>query len=220
MPTFADLNGIPIISGRITLPMFGIWHADVLLGIPTGIAGPQILTLLGQPYVCFVVRAIEYSGARSVRVVGGLGGWRKKISAKQYHSPVGVPGSLVLADAAAEAKEVPPVPSPFVPATLGKDFVRVAGPASLVLSQVCGTDGWWMDPKGVIQTFPRLPTPIVTPFTATAVRGAAGLFVIATDFPVQWTPGVVFANGIVSGTVNRVTHVIEKDTFRTEVMGP
>jgi hypothetical protein len=216
---FASLNGAALQRCKLTLPYAGIWHADVdvaddALPLP---AGPQLLVLAGVSYTCAVIRAIDFAGKREVRLVGGTGGWRKSIPAKDYASPAGVPTSVVLADAASAVLEAPPVLDPTVTPTLGPSWERQAGTASLVLWAILSL-GWWMDPTGVVQTAPRLPTPITSYFDAVTVQGAPGRVLIATETPGDWTPGRTFVGPTVSGTVNRVTHTAESSSFRTEIM--
>jgi hypothetical protein len=219
---FAQLNGIPVTKLHLVIPALGIWHADVTLTQAIDVTAPQLLLLAGTTWTGAVVRAVDFSGERSVRIVGGTGGWRKTVPALQYASPIGVPTVTVLADVAALVQEIPPVLDPTVPPVLGTGYVRQLGPASLVLQdlQDRGLLSWWMDPFGVVQTAPRLPTPPVLPFVAEAVRGAAGWYRIATETPIEWMPGVLFASVTVTGTVSRVEHRVDRGHFWTEVLLP
>lgn len=80
-------------------------------------------------------------------------------------------------------------------------------------------DDWWMTAIGVIQTGPiRPPTPIVSPWTAIAYDGAAGILEVATDSPGDWMPGALFANAIVQGSVSRVSHVLSAESLTSTVM--
>ena len=215
----ATLSGIPIADGTITWPYAGIWHADISLTLPTDIAGPQVLLFAGKPWACAYVRAIDFSGQRGVRVVGGMGGWRTKIPAKQYGQGL-VTTQHVLTDAALAAGEIPPILGPLVPLTVGSGYCRPNDVASYALQEFLG-DGWWMDSTGTVQTAVRPPTPIVSPFQAMAVKGAEGRYEIATDSPNDWLPGTSFLGPTVSGTVNRAMHTITRGSLRTEVLvGP
>ena len=221
-PLFASLNGLPIVKLALVLPWAGIWHADVTLDRAIGpSAGPQLLTLGDLAGTCAVVRSVDVTGARSVRVVGGTGGWRTVVPPLQYQAPTGVPVALVAADAAALVQEAPPVVGPTVAPVAGPTFVRQGGLASLVLQSLFA-DGWWMNMQGVVQVTPRLPTPIATPFDLLDVKGAAGVWKIASvgDILTPWVPGVTFlAPTMTSPAVaNRVTHILEGGTLRTEVL--
>lgn len=219
---FAQLNGIPITKLHLVVPALGLWHADATLAQAVDITAPQVLLLSGSTWNCAIVRAVDFSGERSVRLVGGTGGWRKPVPALQYSSPAGVPTVTVLADAASLVQEIPPVLAPTVPPTIGTGYVRQAGAASLVLQdlQDRGVLSWWLDPLGVVQTATRLPTPPVMPFVAEAVHGAPGWYRIATETPAEWAPGAVFLGATVSGTISRVEHRVDRGQFWSEVLVP
>jgi hypothetical protein len=226
---FASLSGVPITRCRLSVPYSGIWHADVMLdrALPAPLVGPQVLVLSGSTWACAVVRTGDYAGVRSARLVGGAGGWRRLVPGAALPppliSPVGVPVALVLSIASTLAGELPVnlagyTGSPLLGAPpLGGAFVYQAGPMSLVLQDVLG-DAWYMDPTGVVQTAPRLPTLIVSPWAATAYDGASGIVEIATDFPGDWQPGATFVGPVVSGTISRVTTTLTSGSLRTEVM--
>ena len=221
-PFFASLSGLPIVAATVVFPWAGVWHADIRLDRAIGpSAGPQILTLSDLVMPCAVVRAIDFTGARGVRVVGGTGGWRTFVPPLQYQSPTGVPVALVASDAAALVLEVPPVIGPTVAPTTGPTFVRQGGAASLVLQSLFA-DGWWMNFLGVVQVTPRLPTPIVAPFDLLDANGARGIYRVASqgDILTPWVPGAKFLGPTMTspGTVNRVTHVIEGSRVRTEIL--
>ena len=214
---YADLTGVPIFALALTIPMAGNWHADVSCDVAIDIAGPQVLTLAGSAWVCTPIRAIDFAGRRMLRLVGGQAGWRKPVPFKQYSAPGGVPTSIVLSDAATFVQEPPPVVDPSVSPTLGTGYVRQAGIASLVLQGILG-DAWYMSPSGIVQTAPRIPTPVVSPFTVIDVRGASGRYLIGTESPGDWQPGVPFVGPTATGTVNLVRHVLTDSQLRTEVM--
>jgi hypothetical protein len=214
--SLASLSGIDVVAGRLVVPFSGLWHADLLLSSATDIAGPQTLLFAGSSWVCAYVRAIDWSGQRGVRVVAGRAGWRKQVPAKQYGQGV-IATQQVLADAAAACGEAPPVVDATVPPTVGSAFLRASGTGSKVLNEVLA-GAWWADMTGIVQTAPRLPTPIASSFQAVRVEMAEGLYEITTDTPNDWMPGKSFQNLAVSGTISRVMHEIGRSTLRTEVL--
>lgn len=215
MSTFADLTGVMVTAMRLVVPWSGRWHADVSLIGTTDVSGMQTLNFIGVPWSCAYVRAVDFAGQRGVRVVAGRGGWSQSIPAKQYGQGT-ITTQTVCADAAVACGEVAPVIDASVPSTVGSAFCRQAGAASLVLQQVLG-DAWWTDTTGTVQTKPRT-SQVTSPFIATQVVGAEGWYEIATESPSDWMPGASFSGPTVSGTVSRLTHVIGRDTLRTEVL--
>ena len=215
--SIADLSGVGVLRGRLTVPFAGLWHADLLLATDVSVAGGQTLTIAGVAWTCAYVRAVSFSGSRGVRVVGGTGGWRTTIQAKQYG--MGTISTLtVLTDAANACGEIVPVVDPSAPQTVGAAFLRQSGPASTVLQQVLG-DAWWLDRTGTVQTAPRAGT-IASRFDAMTVDGAEGLYEIATEAPNDWMPGASFSGPTVSGTISRVMMRLDPDRLRVEVLVP
>lgn len=223
MTSYADLSGNPVISCVLSIPLTGIWHADVVLATaPPSLTGPQVLTLAGSTWACTPIRVIPFAGRTEARLVGGAGGWRSTVAAKQYASPAGVSLPMVLGDIASLIGEIPPVLDPSLAPTVGTAFVRRAGLASLTLQRLTVmrvlTNAWYMDSTGTVQTSVRPSTPITSTFTVENVKGASGRYVIATESPADWAPGATFSGPTASGTVDIVRHVLKGDTFRTEVM--
>ena len=218
---FASLTGLPVVRLALTIPFTGLWHADVTLDRAIDLSGPQVLTLSDFVGACSVVRAVDFTGARSVRLVGGTGGWRSLVPPLQYANPAGVLLATILADVAATVGELPPVVGPTVSPVAGPAYVRQGGLASLVLQDLFGS-AWWMDPTGTIQATPRLPTPIVAPADILQVRGSSGVYRVASvgDILTPWVPGALFATPTLPtpAAVNRVCHVLEGGELRTEIM--
>jgi hypothetical protein len=214
----ATLSGVPIFSGKLTIPFAGLWHADASLTVAQDISGPQTLLLAGVSWTCSVIRAIDFASTRMLRLVAGAGGWRSTIAYKQYGQG-SVPTTIVLQDAAAAAtpSELAPVIDPSVPGYVGQAWDRGSGPASDVLRQVLG-DAWWADASGRVQTAPRSAAAITSAFQAIAVDGAPGIYEITTDAPGDWMPGLTFSGPTVSGTISRVEHTFKGPDLRTTVM--
>ena len=218
---FASLTGLPVVRLALTIPFTGLWHADALLDRAIDLSGPQVLTLSDFVGACFVVRAVDFTGARSVRLVGGTGGWRSLVPPLQYANPAGVPVVTITSDVAATVGELPPVIGPTVSPVAGPAFVRQGGAASLVLQDLFGAS-WWMDSTGTIQATPRVPTPIATPVDVLEVRGSSGIYRVASvgDILTPWVPGALFLSPTMTSpaTINRVCHILESGVLRTEIM--
>jgi hypothetical protein len=227
MPFFASLAGVPIVSGRLTIPSQGVWHADLTLSndtpaVPT--APSQTLVLGTITAKCTVVRQIAWTGEVKARVVGGAGGWSQVLPGKQYRNPGGgVPVSMVVNDAASSVGEqAPMLDYPGGAATLGPNYVRAQGPASGVLWELADTGifpgGWWMDLSGIVHTETIPTSTIDSEFSISAVEGTCGRYIIFTEATADWLPGASFACATGSGTVSRVEHRLEHDHLSTEVL--
>lgn len=219
MTLYASLSGIPVTRAELTVPFSGPWHADVILDRAVGPtpAGLQSLSLAGSLWTCSSIRAIDFSGERGFRLVGGGGGWRRTVPAREYASPAGVPTQVICNDVSAIVGETPPVVDASQPAIIGQYWCRQAGLASLVLALLFGA-AWWMDPNGTVQTAPRVATPIGSPFQVLTVRPDLGLYEVSTEFPGDWMPGRTFVGPTASATISRVVHRLERGSLRTEVL--
>lgn len=210
MTLYASLGDIPVVHGMLTIPLSGIWMADVVLIDPTDVTGPQVLQIADQKFKCTPVRAISFAGARGVRLVGGAAGWRTEIPAKFYSPNTTV--KIVLDDAAAAVgEEIDATDTTVLP-----NYVRRKGEAASVLNDRLGST-WWMDFDGVVQTVPRIGTPIGSDYVAEMVIGAAGIWRIATETVSDWVPARTFLGPTSSGTISLVEHRLGKGQLRTLV---
>ena len=212
--TYAAVNGIPIVKGRISIPGWGIWHADLWTDGDLAIGSAVTIELADLVAVGTVVRDVAWTGQRGVRVVGGAGGWRRAVTAQQYANPQGLTMSTIASDTATTVGESVVVD---VDRTVGVQWMRVAGSASDALYALAD-ETWWVGLDGVTHIGTRVPGAIVSVFTATAVDQAGDIVTVATENPADWLPGKTYAGTTVSGTIDRVTHHITAMTMRTEVV--
>lgn len=217
MSAFASANGIRIMSGRISIPFYGAWTADLILATPDDLTGSVTLVLGDLTLVGAVYRTAPFAGARQARLVAGAGGWRQTIGAQSYQSPAGVMLSTVLGDAARSVRETL---GPFLDRSLGADWERERGPASRLLRLV--TDGtWWIDPAGVTQLGPRSTAPITSAFQVLDYHGGMGSYSVSTEVLADWTPGRSFTAATLNAqaTISLVTLVVDNDgKLRVEVL--
>lgn len=216
--SYMTLGGFRASSARVSLPLYGIWTADVVLPVAPELAGVVSLvvgslTLRGTP-----VRQADFAGDRLVRIVGGAYGWQRDVAAKGYANTSGVKLATVLTDVAAECGES--IAGYDATAEVGDHYARLQGPASRVLRDLAGAL-WYMRTDGVTSLAVRDATPIVTPFQAIARDGAKGLTVVATEDPQDWMPGRRFAS-VTTPDLQTVSHVSlvasESGTLRAEVL--
>lgn len=215
---FFAVNGSRVVTGRITIPLYGAWFADLTLAVPDDFAaGDSVTITIGELSLKgTIARSSGFSGSRSMRVIAGAAGWRKLVASKGYSLSSGVKLSLVLADAAADAGEKIVTDSDR---SLGPVFTRRGNrPAERVLKDTL--DGqWWIDNLGVTQTKARASTAISTPFTILNYSGAKGRFQIATEAYQDWTPGRTFQSPLLTAaqTISSVSFVAEEGKIDTVV---
>lgn len=221
MTQFFEVNGNRVVSGSITIPMFGTWVADLLLANVDGTAAPgtaAAITLGSLTLQGTISRSAGFTGSRSMRVIGGAAGWRNSISGKGYNLPFGITLSMVLKDAASAAGEQ--ISVPFTSdRSLGANFCRRAGRAKKLLDVL--TDGqWWVDTNGVTQITARPSTSIASPFTVLDYSGGKGRFKIATEFFQDWMPGRTFTSPVITDpqTISSVTFEAKDGKIDTIVL--
>jgi len=216
MTSWASYAGARIVSGSVLIPLYGAMTADVHFADVTAVPSVASTLTVGDLIMAgTAVRTAGFAGARSARLVGGAGGWRRDVLARAYD--VGVTVSMVLGDAATEVGELVAVTTDR---SLGQ-WVREPGPASRVLAMLAGSS-WWINAAGVTQVgTPRSALPITSPFVVMSRDGASGLVQIATDTFADWMPGRTFVAPTISTplTVKMVRHHFDREGIaRTEVL--
>lgn len=217
MSNFASLGGSRVVSGSTAIPLYGLWCADIGLAGDTVVPEDTSLVLGNLTLKAHVYRQATFAGSRMCRLVGGFGGWRKIVSAKQYALPSGLKLSLVLKDTAMTVGESVNVP---VDSVIGTGFVRENRQASKVLHQIAG-ESWYVDPAGVTQIQAWPAKPINSGFTVEHQNGAEGRLSIATEDYASWLPGSTFKSPFLEGTyaIGGISHKFSDDgTFRLEVL--
>lgn len=215
MTLFASLNGTPVTRARVVQPYTGIWHADVWLDHVADTTGSQTLVVGPWTGTCAVTRAVDFAGQRMVRLVGGAGGWSQVPSTPVFWAAAQL--STILNDVAGTVGETINLATdrtvtPFY-------VLDGATPASTVLQDLCGA-GWWMDSSGVTQVGTRASPTIASPFTLRDVDGPPGIYHVDTEYLADWVPGATFSGPTGSGTVSRITYLLEAGKLTTEVMIP
>ena len=213
MTIFAGLDDIPIMRGQVTIPAYGIWHADLWLDREVALSGQVRLALADISALATVVRVIGFLGQTGVRIVGGYGGWRTSVSGLQYAAATGLSLRTVLAHTAADVGELVDAAD----TAIGTAYVRAVGPASRVLQSLI-PGAWYVGFDGVTYAAPRPAGVVANRYMTMDVSQPASAYTVATDSPGEWLPGRTFTGPSTSGVISRVQHMIENATLRTQVL--
>lgn len=188
------VNAHRVRLARLTIPKIGAWLADVwtddeitadeLAGVLTVYAG-------GAPLTGSLVRGETWQGSTRLRIVGGAGGWRRRLPARWYVSDAGVRPSQVAQDAAKECGETISL-GVASDAPLGAWYARQAWSASRTLTQL-GLP-WHVIDDGSTSLRAWPATVIGSTMDVVAYDAARCIVELATDAPADWRPGRTFAN--------------------------
>lgn len=216
--SYATLAGYRVSSVSVSLPLYGIWTADVVLPVAPVLVGLTSLiigslTLVGTPS-----RQADFAGDRLVRLIGGRYGWQRDVPAKGYANTSGVNLGEVLTDVATEVGEA--ITGYDTDATVGEHYARLSGPASRALRDLAGAL-WYVRADGVTSLAARPSTPIVSAFQVISRDGPTGRTVVATETPEDWAPGRRFAS-VTTPDLQTISHVSlvadESGKLRAEVL--
>jgi hypothetical protein len=192
---YAALNGTRIVSGDVCIPYYGLWVADIVVADAIDLSTFCTLQIANLTLQGCVYRTAAFSGSRSARIIGGYGGWRKRLPYQSYNNPNGVKKSMVLRDAASIVGEQINTGTDI---TLGKFWVRESCIASEMLRLLVG-ETWYVDETGITQTSPRTNTASITSdFTVESWSGDKGRFDIAAEDVASWLPARTFSNANVT----------------------
>jgi hypothetical protein len=215
---YASANGTRVVALDVLIPYVGLPVADISTadGPAPAATDPVTLTIGNLTMACSVwtgpvsPRSGVFAGSGSMRLVGGAGGWSRKVSLSPYRAPPGtqtVLRSTVLRDLAAAAKG-PSGSAERVTLAAGMDkslgafYVPETGAeAGRQLAAVAGRV-WWMDFAGVTQVAAARPAATIT--TASTIGDmsfAKGRIDVATEDPRAWVPGTTFVGPTVPGGV-------------------
>lgn len=207
----AALNGTACIAASLSMPAWGLPSADVVLDQEVTLSGAVELVLADLTFRGTVVSGGPWEGRSSYRIVGGAGGWSRRVASKDYTNDAGVKRSQIVADLATEVGEtVEDVPS----GTVGPKFTRAQGPASIVLHELFPR-GWRVDEDGVTRFGKRAVTQADAAIAHGTVDLAAGVVELMSDAIAKLVPGVT-AHGVEAVDV---VHELEGNKLRTRLWG-
>lgn len=209
--SLSSLNGVAVLSCRVHTSAWGAWYAEVELDRPETIAGRVTLVLSDLTLRGAILAGGPWAGRARYRIVGGAGGWGRRIKEASYANDLGVKLAKVLDDAARECGETIADPPAGV---TGPAFPRPEGRAGLVL-ELLAAEQWYIDEQGVTR-FGRRPTRAYTG-NATILRKdfASGIIELGANEIAALTPGAV-VEGLEALDVE---HTLTDGKLRTCVWG-
>jgi hypothetical protein len=210
------LGGVPAVRCLLTVPPIGPWYADVDLIDDTALSGRVTLEVGGLSLSGTVdARHDGTQGvARRTRVVAGGGSWGRTVAAKHYHNDAGVRALLVAQDAAREAGEE--LGTFSVTGSVGVDYVRSSGAASLALVDVIGSTPWWVDFAGLTQVTERTTSPAAAgAYVLEAYDPRARVATLAVDDLTAIGIGTILSEGLdAPQTVRELTIDVSPESTR------
>ncbi len=180
------LNGVPITRGRVQMPAWGLWWADVDLAEPQALSGTATLKFADVTLSGKIVSGGAADGRAAYRIVAGNGGWCSRIAEKSYRNDAGVKLATVLNDAAQKVGET----IANLPTTrLGPHYARAEGLASAVLHRHADR-AWYVDEQGITRLGSRPTTIYAGEGTRTRREPSSAVIEIATESLATLVPGV------------------------------
>jgi hypothetical protein len=190
--SFATLSGVRVVTLSLTIPIYGMWSADVVLATEAPVDTQTKLVVGNLSLKGAVYRQSSFVGRRSCRVIAGYGGWNMTVPKQHYQLEAGVKLSTVIGDAANAVGEHVDVP---VDRSLGRDWVRPNGPASDTLRRLAEAS-WYIDTDGTTRLAAWPLRPVRSQFNVIDFRSARGVAVVATEDFAAWLPGATFSNAV------------------------
>lgn len=188
--SFATLEGFRVTAAEVHLPQYGAWWATVELDDESTLSGSVTLKIGALDLVGTIDRGRSFAGTSKYRIVAGANGWRTTVAAKGYASGA-LQMSTVLADAARDSGET--LVSGYTDRSLGTSFAREAAPASNVLDELVGSDGWYMRADGATVLDARTDGAVDQPYRVLNYNPPARVAIVDTDNPEAFEPGKTIA---------------------------
>ena len=143
-----ELGGLHVTAGALVVPRVGVWVADLEVVAEAAPPSSVTLTVGAAAWRGTVVRGGVTEGRWRGRVVGGAGGLRRAVAARQYRS---TPRRLVVSATLSEVGELLDGNAAGLDDVLAT-WARLAEPAAQALGRLART--WRALPGGAITTSP------------------------------------------------------------------
>lgn len=158
---FVGVNGHRVRALTLRVASVGPWVAEVELAEPATLAGAVTLAIGDTTFAGTVVaqQSGEFALQTSARIVGGAGGWGKRLQPRGYHNDASIKAELIAEDAARDCGEKIGLFAPGLE-RIGLDYARGTEIASTVLEYAAGGAAWWVDYAGVTNVGVRPSSPL------------------------------------------------------------
>lgn len=216
----AEISNRPILRGRIHIPAWGIWWADVETG-QTGepeLAGEVTISLNDLELSGTIISPPgTFRGRVRHRVAGGAGGWGRSVAARSWTNDAGVRRGTVLSATAQDAGEQLELAT--VSGTTGSHYVRAEGPAARVLHDLY-PQSWHVDLGGVTRAGSWPETDYQGDATITDRTDlAAGRLELAPFGVADLLPGAQIAELRAVDVIHHIEPQADGPRLRTDVWG-
>lgn len=211
----ATLNDLRVTHGRVNVPPWGRWYAEIGVDGEHELAKASSvdLKLADLTLVGSVLNGGPSNGRSWFRIVAGAGKWGRTLKKKSYVTDAGVKLATVLGDAATEVGETIGDIDPKL--RVGPGWTRPQGPGVTLLNTLA-PQGWYIDDAGTTQLGARAPGTLPAGVTHGPVDRARGTVTLASERIAAIMPGLV-VDGL---TVADVQHEISaKGGLRSTVWG-
>jgi hypothetical protein len=193
------------------MPSSMAWTADITLISDQTISSKVHIVVGDLELDGYALPADPYTNSRSIRVVGGFGGWRKPCKARQYKYDGGIFLKTVLSDLAIEVGESVNIDN-INNILIGTNYIRRATTAGQILNELY--PNWWISNDGITQLVNRPTKHIKSPYTIINFSGGKKQAIIATETFADWIPNNTFSNEIITNTqtIDLITLKLERSS--------
>lgn len=151
-------------------------------------------------------------------IVGGNAGWRQVVDRAHEHSDAGVRARNIITKLAGQVGE--PLGNVDTDIVVGVDYVRVRGPASTAMDQLCIGATWWLDDAGVTNVGTRPEVEIAGAYEVLDYEPRWKVATVTADRIDQVVPGCVLRNRLDEPVIVReVEATIADGKVRFECFG-
>jgi len=221
MTPYVSINGIRATKAVLRSPYTGVWYVDLDLDDEADLHGRALVRIGPLELRGTILPAFSggFELASRYRIVGGAGGWSRRVDPAHFHNDANVKRSTVLlAIARAVGEQVETLAD--VDARMAPDFVLRAGPASRIVRQVLGSIPWWVGYDGITRVGPRQEREVTAPYDLLDYDSREKIATIGVEDPGAIVVGSVLTGRLQAPLVVRELELeVKKGSLRVTVWG-